>query len=132
MFFFPVFTFHHIKKKFENCSLSYSLHFSTFDFFKKFSIKPAFKMRPVWTHEQIQALIDARRTTNPVNTFIYLKIKFNSNYSNSVNIYCNLFRRIITPLGHSEGCTGVLSLIWSTMCATLILLKISVKTNLIV
>ena len=28
-----------------------------------------------WTYEQIHALIEARRTTNQVNTFYYLKIQ---------------------------------------------------------
>ena len=40
-----------------------------------------FQMLPtvIWTSEQIQALIDTRRVTNIVNTFIiYLEIKFNS------------------------------------------------------
>ena len=54
-------------------------------------------MRTIWTSEQMQALIDARRTTNQVNTFLLFK---DPNSANSVNIYYNLFRRITIRLGH--------------------------------
>jgi hypothetical protein len=64
-----------------------------------------------WTVEQIQALINARRDTNIVNTFYLFKDKFNS-----VNIYCNLFRRTIICLVHQEENIGITSRIPYKKC----------------